>query len=52
MVFVRLKYALRLSTNIWFHHDDASIVYQLQTEVRGPSTVANDDLQIFKYIHR
>lgn len=35
-----------------FHHDDTSAVHQLQDEVCGPSSMADDDLQGTQHIHR
>lgn len=35
-----------------FHHDDTSAVHQLQDEVCGPSSMADDDLQGTQHLHR
>ena len=44
-VFVRVVGSVWVPAYVRVHHDDAAAFYQLQDEIRGASTMENDDLQ-------
>lgn len=52
MVFLGPRYVVRISIDFRIHHDDAAIVYQLQTEERRASSVAYAIVQIPQHVHR
>lgn len=52
MVFLDPQYVIRISIDFWIHHDDAAIVYQLQTEERRTSSVAYAVVQIPEHVYR